>query len=179
MATHRTACQLCSSKGVSGCSSDLRPQWHNSWTSINAIEEPEYSEPSNPEPAPPGPGTNESVINESHAGREPTAEGMVLSELSEVVDAFDEARETGERVKIDCITDWSASLSTEDASVTVQGPGIETATIDGYPQQVSVVAQKQDDSYEPLTVEIYVDGSLVSEQTTTAEYGVVRLTVQP
>lgn len=82
-------------------------------------------------------------------------------------------------IRIDCITDWSASLSTEDASVTVQGPGIETATIDGYPQQVSVVAQKQDDSYEPLTVEIYVDGTLVSEQTTTAEYGVVRLTVQP
>lgn len=101
MASHRTACQPCSSKGVSGCSSDLSAQWHNSWTSINASEEPEYSEPSNPE----GPGANESVINESHAGREPTAEDVVLSELSEVVDAFDEARETGERVKIDSTTD--------------------------------------------------------------------------
>lgn len=82
-------------------------------------------------------------------------------------------------VVINYWSDWSGHISTEDTGASVQGPGQTSATIDGYPETVSVVAQKEDDFVDPITAEIYVDGNLAAEQSSTAEYGVVRVSIRP
>lgn len=59
-------------------------------------------------------------------------------------------------------------------SKSVQGEGTKTISVDPDADSVSVNAQKDDDSRQTLTVQIVVDGEVVSEATTDAEYGVAQ-----
>lgn len=60
----------------------------------NESNETEYPEAANPEPEPEGPETNESVINESRAGSEPSASDVIITE-NELVTASDGAAVVG------------------------------------------------------------------------------------
>lgn len=72
--------------------------------------------------------------------------------------------------------DSESEGESDGESRTVDGSGEETFEIDGDPMTVSANAQKEDDSSEELTVQSLEDGEVVSEQSTTAEYGVAQTT---
>lgn len=69
---------------------------------------------------------------------------------------------------------WSGSIAADGSSRSVDGSGEETFEVDGDPMSISANAQKQDDSSDELVIQILQDGEVVSEQSTTAEYGVAQ-----
>ena len=129
-----------------------------------------------------GSGDDESPSSESDSDQQDTEQDAEPGEPQQG-EQSPSAQQGGDvppvEIVIDYWSDWSGNISTPESSMSVQGYGKDGWKIDGYPASVSVVAQKEDDTRDPLTVEIYVDGSLAAEQSTTAEYGVVRLSVRP
>lgn len=73
--------------------------------------------------------------------------------------------------------EWAGSVGHEGRQVSVDGYGQRTITMDGYPRQVSVSIQKRDEWTDELRVEVAVDGETIASQGTTAEYGVVTMSV--
>lgn len=78
-------------------------------------------------------------------------------------------------VKISYDGEWQGTVGTSEGTRTVQGSGTETFSIDSSASIVSANAQKMDDEGGELTVQIVVDGDVVAEQSTTAEYGVAQV----
>lgn len=79
-------------------------------------------------------------------------------------------------LEIDYEDEWSGSISvTEGGSSsqrTISGQGSETITIEGDPNSIGFSIQKQTDSTAELHVQLVSDGEVVTESSTTAEYGV-------
>lgn len=81
-------------------------------------------------------------------------------------------------VRIEYDGAWSGNVGTIGSSRSVEGSGSETLDVtaqDGW-DVVSATIQKQDDGSGELTVQILVDGEVVQESSTSAEFGVVMLT---
>ena len=83
------------------------------------------------------------------------------------------------KVKIEYSGEWQGALSiTGDGSSetrSVSGSGTEEFDIEPPVTILSANAQKQDDSSETLTIQIIQNGEVVSESSTSAEYGVAQV----
>lgn len=87
----------------------------------------------------------------------------------------DSSSSSGYQVRISYDGDWSGSLGAGGSVRSVDGSGTETFDIEeDDPFVVSANAQKQDSGSGELTVQILEDGEVVSEQSTSAEYGVAQ-----
>lgn len=73
---------------------------------------------------------------------------------------------------------WQGAVSItgggSSKSKSISGTGTETIGITGDVDIISVNAQKKDDSFSQLTVQILYNGDVVSESSTSAEYGVAQ-----
>lgn len=84
---------------------------------------------------------------------------------------------SGYQVRISYDGEWQGSINADGASRSVDGSGTETFDIDkDNPMSIAANGQKKDDGSGELTVEILKDGEVVSEQSTTAEYGMAQTT---
>ena len=72
--------------------------------------------------------------------------------------------------KIDFNGEWSGTLGSETSSKSVSGIGKEKYESTG--QAFSASIQKEDDSDDVLTVEIYYDNELVKTASTSAPFGI-------
>jgi hypothetical protein len=74
--------------------------------------------------------------------------------------------------------EWSGAASItgggDSQSETISGQGTRTIDITGAPDIVSVNAQKRDGGAGELTVQILKDGAVVTEASTTSQYGVAQ-----
>ncbi|WP_299236682.1 hypothetical protein [Natronomonas sp.] len=70
---------------------------------------------------------------------------------------------------------WQGALGTESGQRSISGQGDSHLPVDNGASIVSGNAQKQDDGSGTLTVQILVDGEVISEQSTSAEYGVAQI----
>lgn len=70
---------------------------------------------------------------------------------------------------------WKGSLGTESGQRSISGRGDSHLPVDNGANIVSGNAQKQGSGSGTLTVQILVDGEVVSEQSTSAEYGVAQV----
>lgn len=84
----------------------------------------------------------------------------------------------GYQVRISYDGEWSGAIGKEGTTRSVDGSGTETFDIEGDPFIVSGNAQKQDAGSGELTIQILEDGEVISEQSTTAEYGVASTSSQ-
>lgn len=73
-------------------------------------------------------------------------------------------------IKIEYSGSWSGSIG-GDTSKSVDGSGSMTYEVEG--DIIVATIQKGDDSVDPLTVSIFVNGEKKETETTTAGYGVV------
>ncbi|MFC6784539.1 hypothetical protein ACFQFH_01260 [Halobaculum halobium] len=71
--------------------------------------------------------------------------------------------------------EWSGALGTEGGQRSISGVGDSHLPVDNSASIVSGNAQKRDTGSSALTVQILVDGDVVAEQSTTAEYGVAQV----
>lgn len=82
-------------------------------------------------------------------------------------------------VEVDYDGGWSGNVGNTATTSSVDGEGSESFEIeltDGF-DVVTGVFQKQDDSDDELSARIIVDGDVVVEESTTAAYGLVTVTV--
>lgn len=70
---------------------------------------------------------------------------------------------------------WQGALGTESGQRSISGQGDSHLPVDNSANIVSGNAQKQDNGSGTLTVQILVDGEVISEQSTSAEYGVAQI----
>jgi len=75
-------------------------------------------------------------------------------------------------VKIEYPHSWTGNIQ-GDSGMSVEGTGTKTYTVEG--DIIAASAQKQDDSEEPLTISIIVNGKVEDTATTTAGYGVANV----
>lgn len=73
--------------------------------------------------------------------------------------------------------EWHGSVSTGGSSRSIQGTGEQTVDVAGDPTVVSASVQKRDGGGRKLTVQVLRDGEVVKKASTTAEYGVVSVSV--
>lgn len=90
----------------------------------------------------------------------------------------EEASGDGYQVRVSYDGEWSGAIGKEGTTRSVDGSGTETFDIEGDPFIVSGNAQKQDAGSGELTIQILEDGEVISEQSTTAEYGVASTSSQ-
>jgi len=81
------------------------------------------------------------------------------------------------QVEISYSGEWQGSIASGGSSRSVQGSGSDTIEIDGSPDIISANAQKQDDSSDELTIRIVLDGEVIKESSTSAEYGVAQVSI--
>lgn len=70
---------------------------------------------------------------------------------------------------------WQGSLGTERGQRSISGQGDGHLPVDNSANIVSGNAQKQDSGSGTLTVQILVDGDVIGEQSTSAQYGVAQV----
>lgn len=70
---------------------------------------------------------------------------------------------------------WQGALGTESGQRSISGRGDAHLPVDNAASIVSGNAQKQDDSSSTLTVQILVNGDVVTEQSTSAAYGIAQI----
>jgi len=70
---------------------------------------------------------------------------------------------------------WQGALGTESGQRSISGQGDSHLPVDNDANIVSGNAQKQGGGSGNLTVQILVDGEVISEQSTSAEYGVAQI----
>ncbi|MCU4974859.1 hypothetical protein OB955_19245 [Halobacteria archaeon AArc-m2/3/4] len=87
------------------------------------------------------------------------------------------AEEDGLQVRILYDGDWSGAVGEEGSTQSVEGNGDETLDVSDDAMIVSATAQKQDASDDELVVQILNDGEIIEEGSTTADYGVVGISV--
>lgn len=89
-----------------------------------------------------------------------------------------EASASGYAVKIEYSGEWSGALSVTSSggssSESISGVGSQTIEIDGSPDIISANAQKRDGGSGTITVKIIEDGEVVSEASSSSEYGVAQ-----
>lgn len=90
----------------------------------------------------------------------------------------EEASGDGYQVRVSYDGEWSGAIGKEGTTRSVDGSGTETFDIEGDPFIVSGNAQKQDAGSGELTIQILEEGEVISEQSTTAEYGVASTSSQ-
>lgn len=82
-------------------------------------------------------------------------------------------------VRVQYEGDWSGSISAGGQSRSVEGSGAKTIGVEASDAMVvSANAQKDDDSDRELTIQILIDGEVVQESSTTAEYGIASVTAE-
>lgn len=79
-------------------------------------------------------------------------------------------------VRVEYDGEWSGSISENGGSRSVDGTGPETIDVDDESDIISANAQKQDPGSEEITIQIIVDGEVVEEESSTAEFGLVQVT---
>lgn len=81
-------------------------------------------------------------------------------------------------IRIEYSGSWSGAASVSNSqgstSESYSGTGSETIDITGNPSIISANAQKKDDSSETITIQILKNGDVVSEASTSSEYGVAQ-----
>jgi hypothetical protein len=86
--------------------------------------------------------------------------------------------ESGYAVRIDYDGEWSGAASLtgdgESSTESISGTGPRTIDINGQPDIISVNAQKRDGGSGTITVQIIEDGEVVSEASSSSEYGVAQ-----
>lgn len=111
---------------------------------------------------------------------EPTTETEAPETEAPVTEEPDPEESSGDgyQVRISYDGEWSGAIGKEGTTRSVDGSGTETFDIEGDPFIVSGNAQKQDAGSGELTIQILEDGEVISEQSTTAEYGVASTSSQ-
>lgn len=117
------------------------------------------------------------VQSETASSESPNAQPTVTPESTEIpTDEPTEQPASGYEIQVSCECEWSGSFGGLGDSRTVDGSGSETIDVtDEHGYGVTAVVQKQGASGEELLVQIIKDGSVVKEQSTTADYGVVSI----
>lgn len=118
------------------------------------------------------PGTETEAPETETPEPEPTPEPETETPAPEPEPETEESSGDGYQVRISYDGEWQGALGGDASTRSVDGSGTETFDIKGDPFVVSANAQKMDSGSGELTVQILNDGEVVSEQSTTAEYGV-------
>ncbi|ELZ08593.1 hypothetical protein C479_14678 [Halovivax asiaticus JCM 14624] len=85
----------------------------------------------------------------------------------------------GNQIRILYDGEWSGAIGEESATRSVDGSGDDTLDVSDDTMIISATVQKEDGSNTELTVQILEDGEVVSEQSTSSEFGVVSVTHGP
>lgn len=87
---------------------------------------------------------------------------------------------SGYAIKVIASGDWTGAIATGSGDTrSIEGSGTKIIDVEGSPSIVSANAQKQAANSETLTVQILMDGDVVAESSTSAEYGTAQVTTSP